>query len=102
MSVTTVKEADRHLTLVRDTDHDRIEELDALHGTACDMYDLATADLDQARKDLAEAARQLTAAEEAWSEAGREMDQAARAVTNAREAAGLVWTASGYQTKGTR
>lgn len=73
-----------------------IAELDALHETACDVYDGATAELDAARKALTEAASALTVAEDAWSKAGQQMDAAARAVSCARKAAGLVRTASGY------
>lgn len=36
-----------------------LEELDALHGTACDVYDGATTELDAARHVLQEAARKL-------------------------------------------
>lgn len=81
---------------------DDLAELDALHATACDVYDLATSDLDAARRALTEAAWALTEAEEAWSKAGLEMDETARRVSTAREAAGLVLTADGYRQRVTR
>jgi hypothetical protein len=74
-----------------------LEELDALHETAADVYDGATAELDEARKILQEAAWALTEAEEAWSKAGAEMNDAARTLAAAREAAGVRMTASGYR-----
>lgn len=76
---------------------EHLANLDALHETACDAYDVATRDRDATRKALTDAAAALTDAEEEWSMAGRQMDTAARAVSFAREAAGLVFTASGYR-----
>jgi hypothetical protein len=81
---------------------ERIADLDALHDTACAVYDCATAALDQARKDLAAAAAALTQAEDTWSKAGQEMDAVARAVSSARKAAGLVYTADGYRQQDSR
>lgn len=81
---------------------DHLADLDTLHATACDVYDLTTAELDAARETLKQAAAALTVAEDAWSKAGQEMDEAARACTNAREAAGLVWTANGYHQRSAR
>ena len=75
---------------------ERLEDLDALHGTACDTYDIATRELEAARDALTEAAWALTEAEETWSKAGAKMDEAARTVSAAREAAGVKLTASGY------
>jgi hypothetical protein len=43
---------------------DRLEELDALHETACDVYDMATAALEAARTALTEAAARLTGCRE--------------------------------------
>jgi hypothetical protein len=100
MSVTTTPARRLHLALVADPGRpyrDRLEDLDALHATACDVYDNATRDLESARQALTEAARRLTGAEDAWSDAGQAMDEAARTLSSAREAAGVVLTASGYQ-----
>ena len=74
-----------------------IHEADALHETACDVYDIATRDLDSARQALTDAARALTEAEVAWNTAGSQMDVLARHVSRLREAAGLVRTADGYR-----
>jgi hypothetical protein len=74
-----------------------IHEADALHETACDVYDIATRDLDAARQALTEAARVLTEAEAAWSKAGADMDAAARKVAAMRQSVGLVRTGSGYR-----
>ena len=75
----------------------QIEDADALHQTACDVYDNATRDLEDARHALADAARRLTEAEVAWNTAGSQMDALARHVSRLREAAGLVRTADGYR-----
>jgi hypothetical protein len=75
---------------------DRLDDLEALHGTACDVYDSATANLDSARQALAEAAQAYTEAEAAWSEAGAEMNDAAVTLSQARQAAGVRLSASGY------
>lgn len=105
MSVTTLSNKDRHLTVVPGLPDasaatevlDHLAELDADHATACDVYDLAAADLKQARKELTEAARSLADAEERCARAGIVADETNRAVIGAREAAGLVLTASGYR-----
>lgn len=76
---------------------DQLDGLDADHQTACDVLDLAAADVDQARRELSEAARRLADAEERWARAGIVADETSRAVVAAREAAGLVLTASGYR-----
>jgi hypothetical protein len=74
-----------------------IEDADALHETACDVYDIATRELDAARDALTEAARRLTDAEDEWSRAGAEMNDAARRVSQLRLAAGVIRTADGYR-----
>jgi hypothetical protein len=75
---------------------DRLADLEAIHGTACDVYDSATANLDSARQALAEAAQAYAEAEAMWSEAGAEMNEAAVTVSQARKAAGVRLTATGY------
>jgi hypothetical protein len=74
-----------------------IEDADMLHETACDVYDIATRELDAARDALTEAARRLTDAEDEWSRAGAAMNDAARHVSGLRQAAGVVRTADGYR-----
>jgi hypothetical protein len=74
-----------------------LADLDALHETAADVYDITARELDDARKALQEAASALTEAEEAWNRAGTEMDAAARKVAAARKTAGVVLTATGYR-----
>jgi DNA repair ATPase RecN len=74
-----------------------IEDLHATHETACDMYDLATRELAEARQTLTEAAAGLTEAEDAWSKAGAEMDAAARELSAACKAAGVYRTADGLR-----
>jgi hypothetical protein len=75
----------------------QIEDADALHETACNVYDTATRDLEAARQALTKAARRLTEAEVAWNTAGSQMDALARHVARLRESAGLVLTAHGYR-----
>jgi hypothetical protein len=104
MSVTTTASA-RRLHAVPDRPQaapapavlEHLDDLEALHETAADVYDGATAELEEARRTLQEAAWALTEAEEAWSKAGAEMNDAARALAAAREAAGVSRTASGYR-----
>jgi len=74
-----------------------IEDADMLHETACDVYDIATRELDAARDALTEAARRLATAEDDWSLAGAAMNDAARHVAGLRQAAGVVRTADGYR-----
>ena len=74
-----------------------IHEADALHETACDVYDIATRDLEAARQALADAARRLTEAEGQWNVAGSQMDALARRVAAMRQSAGVVFTATGYR-----
>jgi hypothetical protein len=128
MSVTKTEPTTRHLTIVTDpaiadaerrldaleirtarnglpiipaTVLERLADLDADHATACDIHEIATRELEAAREALTLAAQALTVAEAAWQHAGAEMYDTARALADAREAAGLVWTASGYKPKGT-
>jgi len=74
-----------------------VEDADMLHETACDVYDIATRELDAARDALTEAARWLTDAEDEWSRAGAVLNDAARHVAGMRQAAGVVRTADGYR-----
>ena len=76
-----------------------LEDADALHETACDVYDIATRDLEAARQALTDAARRLTEAEVQWNVAGSQMDALARHVAGLRQSAGVVLTATGYQVR---
>lgn len=79
---------------------DDVGQLDAAHQAACDVYDTATADLDQARRLVADAARLLTEAEDRWTAAGDAMDQAARRFSAALRQHGLARTATGITAAG--
>jgi hypothetical protein len=76
---------------------EHLEDLDAVHETACDVYDLASAELDTTRQALTDAAAAYQAVNDAWQKAGLEMDAAARTAAATRKAAGVVLTASGYR-----
>lgn len=77
-----------------------LAEADALHETACDVYDVATRELRAARDAMTATCAAYTAADAAWVQAGDEMNAAAVAVSAERRAAGLVLTADGYRQAG--
>jgi hypothetical protein len=79
---------------------EHLADLDAEHATALDLQEMATRELEAARDTLTAAAQALTVAEAAWQDAGSRCYDTGRALAEAREAAGLVWTAGGYQPKG--
>ena len=77
-----------------------LAEADALHETACDVYDVACRELRAARDAMTAACAAYTAADKAWVDAGEEMNAAAVALSAERRAAVLVLTADGYRQAG--
>ena len=96
-TLTIVRTDQQHHATIPAAVLDHLADLDTDHERTCDLYDIATRELDAARDALTEAARRLTDAEDAWAAAGAEMNDAAVACSRARQAAGLTLTADGYR-----